>query len=422
MASRSAIPETPNLAEGRNAAQVREALSSCRSFADVAALGVLFHGTCEEIEGDLQGGGYDGVVWTARTASVAQAYIPRSGITAWVHAPAEDERGDRIRPSQHIGFIMRWALDRANCTLEDLDVEWNGLSPYSWTIPEGWPTEGDLEDWLRGMGYAPDDRGVMKVFTSYGEDGQERVMPVDWSLPGQLIIALPREGFEIGAPNWSEDALGYATHNRVADFQDFGAAGVMAFEMEDALQSDYLGNVGHQAMGVLPAGVPKLDWLAIPAIHHDGQDHSVFQNPETPQFTAFMKSLNPDYRTKEELSMDEKTRDTPVKERLYAVMTDSHRLFDDSQLARMAPDRSRVSGFWTDDDPDAVWQMDRKTADELVAKLHHNSPRVVRAEKAVARIAAQREVRQEAHRRAREHVDSPFTETTPARPDETLDV
>ena len=309
MTSIAATPGSAGQNSGRNPGRVREALSACRSFDEVAALGVLFHGTCEDIEGDLRGGGYDGVFWTARTPSVAQAYIPRSGITAWMGVPPADERGDRIRPGRNMDFVMRWALERANCTLEDLEVEWNGLRAHSWTIPEGWPTEGDLEDWLRGLGYVPDERGVMKVFTTY-EDGRERVMPADWSLPGQLIIALPRDGFVVGRPEWSEDALGYATHNRVADFNDFGASGVLAFEMEDALQSDYLGNVGHQAVGILPAGVPYLDSMTIPAIHHDGHDASVFREPETSAFTAFMKSLNPDYRTRQELNM---TGDTQVR-------------------------------------------------------------------------------------------------------------
>lgn len=85
--------------------------------------------------------------------------------------------------------------------------------------------------------------------------------------------------------------------------------------------------------------------------------------------------------------------DTQPPDRLYAVMTDSHRPFDRSVLARMAPERSRASGFWTADDPDAVWLMDRATADEVLGSLSLNNPRIVRAEKAIGLITAQRDAR-----------------------------
>ena len=67
--------------------------------------------------------------------------------------------------------------------------------------------------------------------------------------------------------------------------------------MSDELQSDFLGNVGHESIGVLPEGLKKLSWLAIPALRHDGKDFSVFQADETPEFVAFMQSLNPRYQS-----------------------------------------------------------------------------------------------------------------------------
>lgn len=81
---------------------------------------------------------------------------------------------------------------------------------------------------------------------------------------------------------------------------------------------------------------------------------------------------------------------TPIKDRRYVVMTDSRFAFDKTQFARKKPDCSRSSGFWTDDNPDDVWIMDRKTALDVVSRLHHNNPRIVRAEKAVAKIEEQR--------------------------------
>jgi hypothetical protein len=72
-------------------------------------------------------------------------------------------------------------------------------------------------------------------------------------------------------------------------------------------------------------------------------------------------------------------------------MTDSHRPFDKTALARMRPERTRASGFWTGDRPEAVWLMDRATAEEVLGGLSLNNPRIVRAEKALTLITAQRD-------------------------------
>lgn len=84
-------------------------------------------------------------------------------------------------------------------------------------------------------------------------------------------------------------------------------------------------------------------------------------------------------------------KDKPSEERLYAVMTDNPRNFGKTRLARKAPVRSREAGFWTEVRPDEVWLTDRKTAEEIVSRLVHNNPRVVRAEKAISIIQAQLE-------------------------------
>lgn len=97
------------------------------------------------------------------------------------------------------------------------------------------------------------------------------------------------------------------------------------------------------------------------------------------------------------------TKDAP-ETRLYAVMTDSHRPFDKTVLARMKPSRTRETGFWTEDQPDEVWQMDRTTAEEVLSGLSLNNPRIVRAEKAIARITAQRD----AKAAPPAHEDEPF--------------
>lgn len=357
--------------------RVVDALSACRTFEDVKALGILFHGTCEEIDGDLAPGGYDNVTWAAKSPDVAQAYIPRSGISTWIFEPADYQREDRVQPAKNTGWLMRWCLERAGVTMEDLDIEWNGQSVYSWRIPENWPTEGDLDDYVKSLGYKPESTGCSTVLLHYDEDGVEQLMPADWSMPGHLIVILP--AFQsIWDPEWSEDALGYATHNRVVDFQTFEDRGVPAFRMSDCLQSNYHGNVPHESVGILKKGREGISWLAIPAVRHDGPDLGVFHGGETPEFAAFMKSLNADYRTIFDIEKDT---------RRYVVMTDSTKTGERVARKKHGSDEN---GFWTATDAGAVWLMDRQTAEDISGRLVFNNPQIMRAEKALKIIEEQK--------------------------------
>ncbi len=87
------------------------------------------------------------------------------------------------------------------------------------------------------------------------------------------------------------------------------------------------------------------------------------------------------------------TPDKNHETRLYAVMTDSHKIGDKSHLARVKPTaRKPGQSFWTDCVPNEVWLLPRAEAEEVRDKLCHNNPRIVGAKKALARIALQSEI------------------------------
>lgn len=75
-------------------------------------------------------------------------------------------------------------------------------------------------------------------------------------------------------------------------------------------------------------------------------------------------------------------------ERFFAVMTDSPRN-NGMKLARIRPPLAEKFNFWTDKDVSKVWKMDRATAEDLVARLRHNQPRLVGYDKAIAIIEQQ---------------------------------
>lgn len=283
-----------DIPQGRNPDAVMAALAECSTFDDIRQRGIFFHGTCEAIEGPLRAGDYDNVFWMAETSSVAQSYIPASGVTAWISAPRAYERDDHLRPTRGVSHAMNWALQRSGAKLEDMDVTWDGQRAHSWRIPPGWPTEGDYEDYLISLGYSANDYGIYEVSETFGRNGPE-IMPADWKMPGLLIIALA-EDIQVETPDWSEGAFSYAPHNRVADFERFAQKGYEAFRMQDALQSKFHGNVGHTAIGILPAGLEKLSWIAIPATRHDSPDARAFQKPETEDFLTFASKSLPEWR------------------------------------------------------------------------------------------------------------------------------
>ena len=281
---------------GKCSELVKSALSMCDSFEDVKSSGILFHGTPATIKGALHGGAYDGVFWTVDRPSIAQAYIPKAGTFLPLSEPLPHDRDEKIFPVRHQNFIMNWALERAGVEMKDLDVNWNGNRVSCWSIPKGWPTYGDLDDHIKSMGYHANKHGFYEISIRYDEESQEQFMHADWSSPGQLIIVLPETGFMADYPDWSGDALNYQSHNRVADFEHFARSGLDGFRMSDQLQSNFMGNVDHEVIGILPTGLKTISWMAIPAIRHYGDSCEFFRNPETAEFVQLMKELNGDYR------------------------------------------------------------------------------------------------------------------------------
>lgn len=292
-----------SLPKGRDAKILRQILAGCENFEQVAQLGMLFHGTCAEIEGELHGGRTDGVFWTADRPSVAQAYIPRGGSKSLYEAPDEFMAQREIQPIKYGTHMMAWAQERAGVRIEDMDIIWNGME--AWEVkeyPENWPTYGDYHDLVLSLGYEEDRRGYFNLRIRHEENGQV-MLPADYLTPGHLIIALPN-GFSAIEPKWTDDAMGHSAPNRVGDFAKLSQEQLPAIWIEDELQSDFLGNVPHGATGILPAGLDRLTWLAIPAKRHDGPEWETFSEPETPEFVDFMKGLNPNYRSVKEIEAE----------------------------------------------------------------------------------------------------------------------
>lgn len=270
-------------------------LRSCRNFRDVEASGFLFHGTCETIEGALRPSPYDEVFWAARTPTVAQAYIPRSGITQIVARPSDNLLDDPIRPRSANDAVTAWALSRARAHWDDLEAEEHRGRIASWRVLPGWPRNSDLVAHIENdLGYTSENYGCWEVSIHRSGDTY-KMKPAGWTMPGSLIL-LHAPGLEISATDWQESEIGGANHNRLDAFDRFAREGRAAFSMPDLLQSKFHGNYGHEAIGILPDALSKLDWIAIPAVRHDGPEPDIFRQKESRDFLDFMDTVSPSYQ------------------------------------------------------------------------------------------------------------------------------
>lgn len=67
----------------------------------------LFHGTGEEIEGDLRPGGYDSLLWTTDSSIIAQSYIPVAGITSYTQTSSFTKPSKNLEDAQkQLGIVF----------------------------------------------------------------------------------------------------------------------------------------------------------------------------------------------------------------------------------------------------------------------------------------------------------------------------
>lgn len=224
---------------------------------------VLFHGTGEPIEGPLRGGGYDGLLWTAREAAIAQQYIPRSGIVAILTAPDRFTLDRHVKPGLH-SIEYRIACSLFGGKLEGVEYDRFGTA-VSWPIPDGWPTYRDVYDHIENdLGYTPRG-GIFNLSTSL-DGSEETIHPADWLRPGHLFATLAdhlsfrdlRRGDEGDLTD-----LEYHDHRAFAQAEADGYDGVI---INDFAQTD-LGNYGHVSYGINATGLAKLTFVRTEATH-----------------------------------------------------------------------------------------------------------------------------------------------------------
>ncbi|BCB22403.1 hypothetical protein [Bosea sp. ANAM02] len=239
-----------------------------------AISGLLFHGTCEQFD-LIDGGGYDGMVWTTDSPAIAQTYIPLSGIEAMVSAPDRFGLDQGIRPSKN-GYWAAFA--EQTCGLKHCDIDW---SPHgdarSWGF-EKHVTYREAVAALEALGY--DLSGGPIWVSQQIVDGLTVTMPADWRMEGRLLFCKKDPTWrwlDISAGESDLTNLQYHAHEI---FERAAAEGYDGVIIDDFAQHRVHGNIGHRSWGLLPRTAQSVTWSEIPASSTRDSKSILYTTPE----------------------------------------------------------------------------------------------------------------------------------------------
>lgn len=257
---------------------------TAESFVKSQTDGLFFHGTGEEIVGDLRGGGYDNVFWTAKDSTVAQNYIPSSGISTYYSFKNSDyERNQEIIPTSSFN---KSALKLLNFDEKQIDVEYDQYNRVKgWSVKEGVkiPTFGDLDNKLKEIGYSSGD----KIKTPY-INGVSTIQPKNYKKEGTLFILKDPSDlkmFDMRGMYFD----GEEQYNQLNLFKKLEKQGYDGVIINDIAQSENLGNVGHTSYGIFNNAIKKLKKYTIKAKNYDWDENT--QEKETSEFKEYKNDL-----------------------------------------------------------------------------------------------------------------------------------
>lgn len=228
--------------------------------------GLLFHGTCERIEGRLRPGG-DGILWTSDTSVIAQQYIPAAGIEVMCSQPLPYEMDSRVRPDLN-SALYGLACEISGTTVDDVERDAFGFVT-SWRIPDGWPTYAAVIEHIEGiLGYSAGSNGCYWLKATV-EGGIERIMPANWKMDGRLFVAMA-DGLHFKDIRVGEESdLTLYEHNNLDGFRQAEDEGYDGVVINDFAQTTHFGNFGHKSYGLNARALDSMAWISLPAARFD---------------------------------------------------------------------------------------------------------------------------------------------------------
>jgi len=251
---------------------------------------LLFHGTCEEIKGNIRGGGYDGVLWTATTPTVAQNYIPTSGASMSFAIKQGFELNDRVS-FHYDGDIELTILAMMGYKIRvDTEEGFQKITGYTVIKDKKYadlPKNKELNDFvINELGYAPDSSGRVDLKLDHKE-GKRRLLKADYEMPGTLYVFTGAEKLNLYDYSTGESDLMNVQYHDLEMFKSLEEKGYDGVIIDDFAQSERYGNVGHRSVGLFSEGIKKLGVEPLPAVNYDWgklDEKHPLSAIETPEF------------------------------------------------------------------------------------------------------------------------------------------
>lgn len=250
---------------------------------------LYFHGTCEDIEGALQPGGYDGLLWFADSPMIAQHYIPAAGSSVLHRLPRYPWEYDEIirvpdLQTSSVDFSIALALGH-RLTYATFDENVNRYACCGWQWNDGSgksPTRAETCAYLESLGYdiqaAMQDTGSLWLKTgdlvridipaadAHRENAcvfADSLLPADYRMPGKLYM-IAREDFQLyDIATGVESSLLDLDYHKHATFAAARAEGYAGMKINDFAQTDRWGNLGHYSYGLFAETAATLTPYAI---------------------------------------------------------------------------------------------------------------------------------------------------------------
>lgn len=237
--------------------------------------GFLFHGTCEDIEGNLRGGDYDGILWTSSHPAIAQQYIPASGSQTLLSMPYKYDMETQVKPNDHSPWTdIAQAISGISLDAFDREFDRSGQLT-SWRHVENWPTYEACVTYLQNdLGYDLEKQPWVKCGLV---EGKTVFLPSHYLMPGRLFVT-SHESLRFKDLRVSSEGdlmeLEYHNHSGFKLAADEGFDGII---INDFAQTTHYGNLGHVSYGLLPSALDKVEWIEIPATRFEANDIDDFR-------------------------------------------------------------------------------------------------------------------------------------------------
>jgi len=248
----------------------------------------LFHGTIESIDGDLRGGGYDGVFWTAESPAVAQNYIPAAGGTITFAMPYD--LNEMITPGQD--DVAEYVCEQLGYEYKIYDKDQYGrVRSWSWKDGKS-PRMKEVVDYLTNvLGYNFKDERYIQIKTKY-EGGKQTLLPADYKATGKLFMLMNRGDLKIFDYSQHNDDLMDPQYHHLSVFKMLEQQGYDGIKISDYTNSKTWGTVGHTSIGLFPSGLKKVKHIDIPATNFDWNENveDKISVQETKEFKEYHKN------------------------------------------------------------------------------------------------------------------------------------